>query len=176
MVAGKLYANPLPISGELGHTPVLGNPRSCGCGAVGCVETLVSTPGLLQSYGEEHPKTPISWSALRSAILQSGMEPWLTSTLEATAVVIAGALNVLGLHRVIITGSLTELPLAVMEYLAAGIRKGAMWARFGKVEVERAPRRRTAGLVAVGLDRLVLPMTGAFQPSQRLSSLAGKAA
>ena len=37
------------------------------------------------------------------------------------------------------------------------IQNGAMWARFGQVECLSAPRRRTAGLVAVGIDRLVVP-------------------
>jgi hypothetical protein len=32
-----------------------------------------------------------------------------------------------------------------------------MWARFGRVECISAPRHRTAGLVAVGIDRLVVP-------------------
>jgi predicted NBD/HSP70 family sugar kinase len=58
IVAGKPYANPLPLSGELGHTPVLGNPRKCGCGAVGCIETLVSMRGLLQSFAAAHPGLP----------------------------------------------------------------------------------------------------------------------
>jgi hypothetical protein len=36
-----------------------------------------------------------------------------------------------------------------------------MWGRFGRIDVEAAPRRRIAGLVSVGLDRLVVPMAGA---------------
>jgi predicted NBD/HSP70 family sugar kinase len=159
IVGGQLQANPLPISGELGHTPVLGNLRPCGCGAIGCVETLVSTRGLLQSCAEAHPRLPTAWSALAAVISEAGIESWLAHTLEATATVIAGALNVLGLRRVVITGSLTELPPAVMRHLKEAIVKGSLWARFGEIEVEAAPRRRTAGLVAVGLDRLVLPMT-----------------
>jgi ribosomal protein L19E len=33
-----------------------------------------------------------------------------------------------------------------------------MWARFGELSIETAPRRLAAGLVAVGIDRLALPM------------------
>lgn len=164
IVAGKLHANPLPISGELGHTPVLGNSRRCGCGATGCVETLVSTRGLLESFAETHAKSPKSWAALGASIAEHGIEPWLAAALEAAAVAIAGALNVIGLRHVVITGSLTQLPPAVMDYLKQAIERGAMWARFGRVEVEAAPRRRAAGLVAVGIDRLVLPMTGQIRP------------
>jgi predicted NBD/HSP70 family sugar kinase len=157
VVNGKPLANPLPISGELGHTPALGNQRRCGCGAVGCLETLVSVRGLLESFAVAHPEVPANWVALSELVARQGIEPWLALALDAAAVAIAGALNVLGLRMVVITGSLAELPPAVMEYLSRAIENGAMWARFGKVECVSAPRRRTAGLVAVGIDRLVVP-------------------
>ena len=163
ILAGKLHESPLPLSGELGHTPVLGNQRPCGCGAVGCVETLVSTRGLLQSCAEQQGRTSESWSALCATVQRNGVEPWLSVSLDAAASVIAGALNVLGLNHVVVTGSLTELPSAVMDHVSAAIVKGAVWARFGRVKVEAAPRRRAAGLVAVGLDRVVLPMASVVE-------------
>jgi hypothetical protein len=73
----------------------------------------------------------------------------------------------MGLPRVVMTGLLTELPGAV-EYVASRIREGAMWGRFGGVICQAAPRRRAAGLVGVGIDRLVLPVddtTNLDQPS-----------
>lgn len=163
IVGGKLAATTLPISGEFGHTPVLGNPRPCGCGAIGCVETLVSTRGLLESFTRAHPQAPSTWAALAAHLAERGLEPWLTAALDAAAVAIAAALNVIGLRHVVVTGALTELPPSVLQYLTTAIQRGAMWARFGTVEVESAPRRRGAGLVAVGLDRLVLPMAGRSQ-------------
>jgi predicted NBD/HSP70 family sugar kinase len=158
IVAGRPYTTFLPLNGELGHTPVLGNHRKCGCGAVGCIETLVSMRGLMLSFAAAHPDLPQSWEQLGKVLETEGIQPWLAETLQATAVVISGALNVLGLRRVIVTGILTELAPAVMAELSESILKGAMWARFGAVKVEAAPRRRTAGLVAVGIDRMVLPM------------------
>jgi predicted NBD/HSP70 family sugar kinase len=157
IVGGKPLASPLPISGELGHTPVLGNRRRCGCGASGCVETLVSTRGLLESFAAAHPETPGDWPALTRQIAADGVEPGLAQSLAAAAVAIAAALNVLGLRRVIITGSLTELPPAVVQHLSQAIQSGAMWARFGQVECLGAPRCRASGLVAIGIDRLVVP-------------------
>jgi hypothetical protein len=71
---------------------------------------------------------------------------------------IAGALNVLGLRRVVITGSLAELPPSVVSYLSEAVMRGALWARFGQVKCEAASRRRMAGLVAAGIDRLVISM------------------
>lgn len=157
IVDGKPLANPLPISGEIGHTPVLGNRRKCGCGAVGCMETLVSIRGLLESFVTSNPRKKKSWAELNAHISENGIEPWLAQALDAAAGAIAEALNVLGLRQVVITGSMTELPPVVFEHLSHAIENGAMWARFGEVKCVRAPRRRIAGLVAVGIDRLVVP-------------------
>jgi predicted NBD/HSP70 family sugar kinase len=157
IACGKLYTGPLPLSGELGHTRVLGNRRKCGCGAVGCIETLVSKRGLMQSYASMHRNSSHTWEAFAQNISDEGIPSWLQKTLDETAIIIAGALNVTGLRRLIITGILMELPASVVEYLSRKIRKGAMWALFGELLIETAPRRRTAGLVAVGIDRLVLP-------------------
>ena len=156
IVDGKPLANPLPISGEIGHTPVLGNLRKCGCGATGCMETLVSLRGLLDSFSAETGKKK-SWMQLREYISSQGIPPWLAHSLDAAATAIAGALNVLGLRRVVVTGSLAELPPAVLAHLARAVQAGSMWAKFGKVDCVAAPRRRTAGLIAVGIDRLVVP-------------------
>lgn len=164
LVNGRLQANPLPVSGELGHTPVEGNRRRCGCGAVGCLETLVSLRGLLQSFSEAVPRADHCWEALRAHVQAHGLEPWLSRTLDATAVVIAGALNVIGLRHVVLTGLLTELPEVVIRHLTRRIREGALWARFGDVLVETAPRHRAAGLVAAGIETLVLNRLGEGTP------------
>ena len=166
IVGGKPFAGPLPISGELGHTPALGNQRRCGCGATGCVETLVSTRGLLESFSAAHPKLKKDWATLQNHIQENGVEPWLAQSLDAAAVAIAGALNVLGLRRVVITGSLTELSPTVVAHLSHAIHDGAMWARFGQVECVGAPRCRAAGLVAIGIDQLVVPEIKTKFPSK----------
>jgi predicted NBD/HSP70 family sugar kinase len=158
IIGGKIFSPPLPMSGEFGHTPVLGNKRHCGCGAVGCLETLVSTSGLLRSFAAARPGATATWPALVQFIAARGVVPWLAEALDATAIALAGALNVCGLRRVVVTGSLEELPSAVLRYLASAIERGALWARWGRVKVEGAPRRRAAGLAAAGMERLVLPM------------------
>ena len=163
---GKPLANPLPISGEIGHTPVLGNQRRCGCGAVGCVETLVSLRGLMKSFSEAQQVRKPTWAGLQACITRNGIPAWLAQSLDAAAMAIVGPLNVIGLRRVVITGSLAELPATVISHLAQAVQNGSMWAKFGTVECVAAPRHRTAGLVAVGIDRLIVPDTksGEFAP------------
>jgi N-acetylglucosamine repressor len=158
MISAGLYTHPLPINGELGHTPVIGNDRKCGCGSTGCLETLASNRGLLQSFASFYPKATKTLSALSESIAKHGVESWLAKTLDAMAAAIACALNVLGLRRVVITGTATELPASVFSYLSDAIIKGTLWARYGELKVEKAPRRRKAGLVAAGIDRFILPV------------------
>lgn len=157
LISGKLYEHPLPVSGELGHTPVMGNERRCGCGSTGCLETIASIRGILQSFAAAHPKSPKTWNALSQSIAERGVEPWLAKTLDAMAAGIAGVLNVFGLRRVVVTGALTDLSPAVFTYLTEAINRSALWARFGQLKIEKAPRRRKAGLVAFGIDRLIVP-------------------
>ncbi|MGA2497352.1 MAG: ROK family transcriptional regulator, partial [Tepidisphaeraceae bacterium] len=134
VVGGKLFTGSAPLSGELGHTPVLGNNRTCGCGAVGCVETLVSRRGLLATFAAEAGRKIPGWPVLVEHVTRLGLQPWLVRALDVAATTIAGAINVLGLHRVVVTGSLTELPECVMSHLAEAVRRGALWGRFGDVQ------------------------------------------
>lgn len=157
IMGGKPLAHPLPISGEIGHTPVLGNQRKCGCGAVGCMETLVSLRGLLKSFSTAQLGRKCSWADLQTYISRNGIPSWLAQSLDAAAMAIAGSLNVLGLRRVVITGSLTELPDTVIAHLGQAIENGSMWAKFGSVECVAAPRRRMPGLVAISIDQLIVP-------------------
>lgn len=157
---GRLFHSPLPLNGEFGHTPIPGNYRQCGCGATGCLETKLSRLGLLRSFVEANRGQPERWDLLLDHVQKQGVRPWLAESLDAAASVIAGALNMLGLQRVVVTGSLTEMPPLVMEHLAAGIRQGALWGRFGELVCEGAPHRRIAGLAAAGIDRLLVPIEG----------------
>ena len=156
VLEGGLFSHPMPLSGEFGHTPVAGNTRQCGCGAVGCLETLVSEHGLLDSFAAANKRARVSWKAFATRVYEQGLDPWLLESLDATARVVAGALNVLGVRRLVITGRLTELP-ACVSHLGAQVNKGAMWGRFGEIIIQSAPHRRAAGLVAAGIDRLILP-------------------
>jgi predicted NBD/HSP70 family sugar kinase len=157
VLGGKLYGNQLPISGELGHNPVAGNQRRCGCGAVGCLETLFSMRGLIQSLAEHHPGHSTRWNDFAAYTADHGVVPWLGETLDAAGVVIAGALNVLGIRRVVISGAMSDLPPTLHRYLSDAIARGALWQRFGHVTCEFTPRYRTAGLISVGIDRFVVP-------------------
>lgn len=157
-INGKLYVGPLALNGELGHTPVVGNLRPCGCGAVGCIETLVNRAGLLQSFADDTGKSGANWGDLVQHIEQNGLPEWFRKSLDQVATAVAAAANVMGIGRVIITGSMTELPPVVIEHLSASVISGCLWKRFGQMICYGAPRHRLAGLIAAGIDRIVMPV------------------
>ncbi|MBC7782819.1 MAG: ROK family transcriptional regulator [Burkholderiales bacterium] len=151
---GSLYSGPLPLSGELGHTPVPNNARPCGCGSTGCVETLVSRKGLLQSAAEHHDAS--TWAELVTLIEQRGLPDWMKRSLDAAAISIASALNMLGIRQVILTGCISELPNVAADYLATAMRADTLWARFGEVGCKVAPRHRLVGMVIRAIERTLL--------------------
>jgi predicted NBD/HSP70 family sugar kinase len=154
VIGGKLYEGPLPLSGELGHTPVVGNDRPCSCGAVGCVETLVSRGGLLAS-AKQH-RGPKTWPELVEQHRQQGtLPPWLIESLDAAATTIAGGLNLLGVRQVLLSGALNDIPSAT-DHLCAGVRRGAMWGRFGEIHCRPVQRRRLVGMISVAIDHVLL--------------------
>lgn len=151
VIGGKLQSGHIPLSGELGHTPVLNNKRPCGCGSIGCIETLVSRRGLIKSYAEHGGQR--RWKALLAEIRDHGLPPWFKTALDAAAINVAGALNMDGIPNVICTGSIAEFPEAAADYFFTQIRRDAMWARLGSVTCRATPRRRMAGMITTGIDR-----------------------
>ena len=154
VVRGELYHSPLALSGELGHIPVAGNTRPCGCGSAGCVETLISRAGLLLTAKEKHIAG--TWPALVKHIHGAGVEPWLADALDALAMSMISGVNILGIRTVLLSGMLNEFPGPITDYLAKGLGKGAMWARFGEVTLRLIPRRRIAGMVLAGISKVLV--------------------
>ncbi|HEX4052695.1 MAG TPA: ROK family protein [Tepidisphaeraceae bacterium] len=153
IVGAKLETGHLPLSGELGHTPVLGNDRRCGCGSIGCTETLISRKGLLKSF---HENTGLrSWNALIAQVERNGLPEWFRTSLDAVAITVAGALNVEGIANAIFTGFLSEFPPTVTDYLCEKVRRHAMWSRLGEVRASISPRHRMAGMICAGIDRVL---------------------
>jgi len=156
MLGRRLYQGVLPISGELGHTPIPGNTRTCGCGARGCLETLVSERGLVQSLKEAKGLPNATFAdVVRTA--EREVPAWMRAAFEATAMCVAAALNMYGVRRVVLVGRIAELPAAATDYLVGAIQRAAMWSRFDAVAVTLAPRRRARGLVIAGIHRFVMP-------------------
>jgi predicted NBD/HSP70 family sugar kinase len=154
VIGGTLFNGSVPLSGEIGHVAVPGNNRPCGCGAVGCLETLISRAGLLASAAENGQ--PERWPDLIGHLSDRPLPRWLKHSLDSAAVDIAAGLNLLGLRQVVLTGAFRELPPSCVQYLSDAVCEHAMWARFDELSIRTAPRRRQAGVVSVALDSMLI--------------------
>jgi glucokinase len=156
MLRGRPYDGALPFSGEIGHTPILGNTRPCGCGGHGCLETLASERGLIQSLREAKAHGSTFADVVRAA--QRELPSWMRRTFDAVATCIGAALNVYGVRRVVLVGRVTELPTPATDYLSAAIQRASLWSRFDAVAIILAPKRFARGLLMAGIHRFVMPM------------------
>jgi predicted NBD/HSP70 family sugar kinase len=156
VIAGHLVDGQLPLSGELGHTPVAGNDRPCGCGGTGCLETILGRNHFFEAMGTATSDLA-DW---RSTIpkLERRLPGRALQTIDAAGLGIAGALNVLGLNRVVLTGYLSELPEPMIAALREKIQTAAIAGRFGSVRTVTAPRRRQAGMASAGIERFLAPL------------------
>lgn len=159
VIEGHLQYGPLPLSAEIGHTPIPDNERKCGCGSVGCLETLVGRRGLLKSARDDKTLDAGTWPKLVAALENEPLPEWMSATLDATARVIAGALNSMGVAKVVLTGDLPEIGPGIVQHIAEGVNKHALWGRFGNISVTAASRQRLLGLALAALDRVVLAPT-----------------
>lgn len=155
VLGGYPYQGPLPLSGEIGHTPVLGGTRRCGCGNIGCLETFVSKPSLLTSY-EEHGGTG-GWEGLCASLDSDPLPTWLKTAFDAAASGIAGAINTVGVARVVLSGPVAELGERTVGYLMDAVEAAAMWSRFETASCIVAPQQRLEGLVLAGIQNAVIP-------------------
>ncbi len=156
VTGGSLFQGSVPMAGELGHTGVHGNHRVCACGAVGCVETLLSRDGLLTTFRARFRSRTASWNMLAQHVSARGVEPWLAKAIDAAAVVIAGAINLVGTQHVVLTGDLPSLHPEIGPMFEQRVRIHSLIGRFGQLVCRVAPRRRTLGLIAAAADRFLL--------------------
>ncbi len=154
--SGQLLENSLPLIGEVGHMPVPGVHRKCGCGGIGCIETILGRGGLLQTFRESTTHKKATWAQLVDHVRSHGIEPWLDESIERGAAVISGAINLLGLREVAVVGYLPSLHRDVMPMLSERVTSRALARRIWPVKCEAAEDQRLIGLVVSAADRLVL--------------------
>jgi predicted NBD/HSP70 family sugar kinase len=157
VIGQRPYDGSVPATGEIGHTPIAGNPRQCGCGNRGCLETLIAERWLVQSLIETTGNAEVTFADVCKLAQGPDLPKFLMEALDATAACIAAILNVCGLKRVVLTGHIRELGPRATDHLIASIRRSTMWSRFDTVEVELVQRRRARGLTIAGIQRVIMP-------------------
>jgi predicted NBD/HSP70 family sugar kinase len=157
VVGQRPYEGNVASTGEIGHTPIAGNRRQCGCGNRGCLETLIAEPWLALSLSESTGQENATFADVCRAAQAAELPGFLIEALDAAAGCIAGILNVCGLKRVVLSGHIRDLGARATDHFISSIRRSAIWSRFDTVEVELVQRRRARGLAIAGIQRVIMP-------------------
>lgn len=118
-VHGRVLTGPNRLAGEWGHNPLpwaeADEPRpACYCGQSGCVETLVSGPGLAADHQRRHGgTTPVPLTAAQIAAAAVSGDAACADTLarwhQRLARALAGVINLLDPDVIVLGGGLSRI-------------------------------------------------------------------
>lgn len=116
-VRGQVLTGPNGLAGEWGHNPLpFGGPGEdpawpCYCGRSGCVESLVSGPGLAREHAQAHGGTlDAAAIAQRAAAGDAACQATLQRHAHRLARALAAVINLLDPDVIVLGGGLSALP------------------------------------------------------------------
>lgn len=141
VIDGRLRHGNHGWAGELGHVCVDPAGPPCGCGAYGCLESIVGRSALLRDTGFD------SWEALVAAATDPDGElsPKLERAARSLGIALSGALNLLDLSDVVLGGNLSELAPALLPTVLDEMHVRVLSAPFAPVSVTPRPTVEAAG-------------------------------
>lgn len=107
----QIHTGAMGIAGEWGHNSLLGNGPACYCGRQGCVETLISGPGISADYERSggapgsSPADIINFAESGNKLAMNCIERFLKRFGRAVATVV----NILDPHAIVLGGGVSNL-------------------------------------------------------------------
>ncbi|RMB61279.1 ROK family transcriptional regulator [Tessaracoccus antarcticus] len=140
---------------ELGHVCVVSEGgRACGCGAVGCLETVAGLKGILEAAGARSIEDLV-------AALNGGDERALRSLAEVSSALgraLGAALNLLDLQQVMLGGHLDTLAEWLLPGLRSELEVRVMWSPYEGIDVTTVghdPTRTALGAAYAALAPVI---------------------
>ena len=116
-IDGKVYKGYTGSSCELGHIPVDGLEKMCGCGKKGCIE-LRACGKVLAEIAREHYKCQVS-----DTFVKYGDQPDVLDVVRMCALATATEVTILDPVCVVLGGGVTQMPGFPMEYFIRNVKE-----------------------------------------------------
>ena len=149
VVEGRLLHGQDHMAGELGHMTVDRHGIQCGCGNVGCLETVATDAALARAVSKRLGKTVEIEEVLR-LIREKNLDVTaeLNDTLEYLAIGIAAAINVFNPEAVLVCASLLDAAPDALAQLTEYVSRRTLAPLMKNCRVLRAKGDTRQGAVA----------------------------
>ncbi len=147
LMDGKLHLGKNGVAAELGHIPIAGNHRLCGCGNVGCAETIASGR-YLETLRDEY----FAHTAISDLFKVEWPHPVLHEFVDHMASTVATEINILDPDFVILGGGILQMPDFPYDTFLAKIRNKARKPYPSEtLEFYRSHQLQDNGVIGAGL-------------------------
>lgn len=155
VIDGKLLRGASGTAGEIGHTTLDGRGALCYCGNRGCLETMASGPAIISLVGDRDG-APLTLGGVIALAAEGDVRcrRALSDAGREIGIAIAGLCNLINPERVVIGGLLSRAGDLVLDPIRGSIRRYAIQAAAGRVEVVPAvfvERAELLGSLALAL-------------------------
>jgi predicted NBD/HSP70 family sugar kinase len=165
VLGGHLYRGDDGWSGEIGHLTIEQDGIPCGCGSRGCLEQYAGQEAILRAAGLDLSAGTSLGVGPTTELIQDRAEAGDTDMLRALeragralGLVVAFALNLLNIDRVVLGGIYRDLAPYLLPTVQAGARAryaGARWASPAIVAAAHGPEAPALGAARSVVRRII---------------------
>jgi N-acetylglucosamine repressor len=152
---GRLLHGQDHMAGELGHITVDRNGIKCGCGNVGCLETVATDAAFTKAVSNRLGRTVDIEEILRLINTeQLNVDAELNETIDFLSIGIAAAINIFNPEAVLVCASMLDAAPDALDRLSARVAKRTLAPLMRNCRVLRAKGDTRQGAVAGIIHRL----------------------
>lgn len=149
MTGGRLITGGGGLAGEIGHLPVEPDGHLCGCGRLGCLETIASDTALARLVGNRLNRSITIEDVVRLAKDdQLSIDEELGQVTERLAFALATAINLFNPSTIFVCSRMFDLDAGLLDRLFEITEKMALKPSFEACRIERARGSKREGAIA----------------------------
>ncbi len=155
MNGGQVMAGHSGLAGEVGHITVDPNGRRCGCGNVGCLETVASDlafAGLISEKIGKNIGFNRAFEMVRSGAVRADAE--IDRTIEFMAIGLAAMVNIFNPSAVLVQARFFDVRQGIFEQVLKLVQQRALSPIMADCQIMRASCTKLQGAIAGTIHHL----------------------
>jgi N-acetylglucosamine repressor len=149
MSGGQLMSGHNGLAGELGHITVVPDGKPCGCGNLGCLETVASDLVLAELISTRRRKPTTIDEAIELANAgKLKADADIDRTINYLAIGLAAAVNIFNPAAVLVQGRMFDMREGLFEQMLENVGRRALAPAFGDCQIMRASGSKLQNAVA----------------------------